>query len=77
MKSVVGFNESFSTAEKLNWPCDICYVLFNRRIYFVIDESLELLGIKEHIRLRGWKKVESFLSNQGMKIENLIINMFV
>jgi hypothetical protein len=65
MRTIVGFYESFSTAEKLNWPCDISYVLCNQRIFFSVEDALDFLAIREHIKLRGWKKIDSFLLEQG------------
>ena len=65
MRKIVGFDESFSTAERLNWPSDIPYVVSNQKIFFSVEGSLDLLGIGEHVKTRGWTKIESFLSEQG------------
>lgn len=67
MRTVVGFPQSFSSAEKLNWPSDILFVLSEQRIYFSLEEStLDLLRIKDHVKSRGWKKIEAFLYEQGI-----------
>jgi hypothetical protein len=67
MRTVVGFPQSFSLAEKLNWPSDILFVLSEQRIYFSLEDStLDLLRIKDHVKSRGWKKIEAFLYEQGI-----------
>lgn len=66
MKTVAGFLESYSTVDKLGWPSDICYVLSNQKIYFLVEDSLPFWGIQDHIKSRGWKKIDSFVSQQGM-----------
>ena len=54
MRTVVGFHQSFSSAEKLNWPSDILFVLSEQKIYFSLEDStLDLLRIKEHVKSRG------------------------
>ena len=65
MRKVFGFDESFSTAERLNWPSNIPYVVSNQKIFFSVEGSLDLLGLGEHVKISGWKKIESFLSEQG------------
>ncbi len=67
MRAFPGFQESFSIVDNLSWPIDITYVLAGQRILFSVDESLDLLGIREHVKLRGWKKIENFLAEQGIE----------
>ena len=70
--SIVGYSEVLSTRE-LGWPVGIEYVSVDRKMYLSVDGSLAVLGLTDNVKRKGWKKIESFLEEQG---EQILFNIF-
>ena len=52
-----------------NWPVDLeYYESHDGRIFFLNEQAIPLLGLKQEISRRGYTRVDKFLSGQGKAV---------